>query len=757
MATATSVRSEDGPRPINAPRPLMATAPEFSPASTGVVNEVLDATFFSHTIPDITYDTGVVGLCAVSSDEAGPDRLGWHIADFLAFKALLRGETHHQAQTWLAQCDVAGIVNANPEGYAHGKDRRLVNGAADASSFDDKGSLKHREDHIKVETVPDLLMDMFIKDLEYKAKVARHGGYPLIVIICGPTSLEQDIFFRQDDIKHHLTRDDIRKVLGSDIDVTVVTPALFSAGWQINPSFCKKPAGEVRADRTEFLARQLGGIFAKNHVDNFLGLACPLLDRNRVDEDVKQGEFFGPVMPSEEQKELAVALKVKVHNALASRLSVKHDDHSFDLNDANDDWERLIGPRRTQLSYFGQKWANLEGSKAPVTDEEKLGFLGGAFGGNKASQVHHIHHLIKESFDAWPGYWNLPFGQKVRTVLNNFLQSASPESRDCHEIFNIMEHRATTAVLADALVEYFKLPKPHGLRCRDWDEPKWVQKASHEGHLYVVQSYKEVSKRIPAAIVPPEVNVNHLSVIQRRLEVPVVYLSVSLCVCDPKSEGSLQAVVKHIDPLFKDIMARQVQLLLGDPELQATCVAWLRSIQMPVRYPTTATESMDLVKTPATVLPPEMTAGGKGSSTGTNATVVPAAVPSGGQAEDVVLSTPVQPEAEPLGHSDVRPDQHPGTQPHTPQTIPTKPDILSECSTLLELLDGGVTEEGLDKILPVIDIEFSIAEFRKRKDEFINELVMATDRDEIKGIQMKVKRVTEILNLMVDIKKKVDK
>ncbi|KAI1080199.1 hypothetical protein F5B20DRAFT_589618 [Whalleya microplaca] len=582
------------------PPKLAPTAREFSPSALDINNGVLDATFITHMIPDISPHSGIIGLCAVPHERAGMDDMGWHIADFLAFKALLLGETHRRAQTWLAQCDIPSIVKANPHQYVHGRDRRVVAEAAEASTTTDRaGNIQLRLDQIHIEPSAENLMTDFIAAVNEKCKTIREKGYPLVIIICGPTSIEQDIFFGKADAKYRLTSPQVRNLIGNDVDTIVITPSLFSAGWQVNPSLCRSPVSPVNVDRTTFLAKQFGGIFAKDLVESFLSWKCPLLNVDLVEHEEVQERFPGPAKPSIQQKESIEALQVYIHSALAARLSLGHGDHSFWFDTKRDDWERLVGPRRYRaLEHYRQKWENLRMSNAVPPSKERLEFLGTAFGGAKISQINHIKHLIKESFEAWSGYWMLPLGRIAKAKFEGFLRDQSPEVRDCHETFNIMEYRATAAVMADIVTRYLGLPKPYNERCKDWDESRWRADSSDAEQLAVIRPFGDISKGIPSVNVPPAVNPNHLSVIQRRLEVPATYLSVSLYIHYLASTQGIKATVERIQGFFQDIKHCQIRLLLEDPELVQKCTTWLEAIHMPIRSPDDAFATARVTRLP---------------------------------------------------------------------------------------------------------------------------------------------------------------
>ncbi|TRX92547.1 hypothetical protein FHL15_006474 [Xylaria flabelliformis] len=58
--------------------------------------------------------------------------------------------------------------------------------------------------------------------------------------------------------------------------------------------------------------------------------------------------------------------------------------------------------------------------------------------------------------------WN--FGEERKKDFERFMNNEELDNLDCHEIFNVLEHRARQSSLADVVVQYFDLPKPHNQR-----------------------------------------------------------------------------------------------------------------------------------------------------------------------------------------------------------------------------------------------------------------------------------------------------
>lgn len=534
---------------------LTPTATVFTPKVMEAKREVLHSSFITQAVPNAHRYAGVVGLCTVPEDQAGMNDLGWHVADFLAFRALLCGDNPPKAQTWLAMCNIPALVEANPDRYIHGKDKRLVGSAARPKEHQEQGGRIEREDDIQVEMSSESLKERFISAVKQKLEIAMKSGYPLLLIICGVTSLEQDIYFGTIDADNAYTLNDLRGELGdgiNHIEATVVTPSLFSAGWQINTSFGVQAPMKVRGDRYEFLARQFGGIFSQDLSKSFVGWDCPALDGEKVDPLVRKERFPGPVCPSDEVKALTSQLKIKIQSFLIGGLSASHMDHSFSFNQEDDVWERLIRDRERPVDYralvwYERKWTKLPTAQVSESTDNGYEFLGNAFGATKQSQLYHIKCLIKESYLAWPDHWASNFGQETKQDFERFMNKEQPYELECHEIFNVLEHRARQSILADAVVQYFDLPMPHNQRCRDWDHLKWKRQLSETDRSSLIQYFGPVLGCVPGPNLPPGINQNIMSKLQRRLESGASYVRAALGIRFLTSKDSSKIAIDRIE------------------------------------------------------------------------------------------------------------------------------------------------------------------------------------------------------------------
>ncbi|ORY60586.1 uncharacterized protein BCR38DRAFT_526185 [Pseudomassariella vexata] len=561
-----------------------ATSFESRPAPINT-SKIMDATFVTRSPPDVSRNASVVGLCAIPCERAGADDLGWHIADFLAFKTLLSPIVRPAAQTWISHCDVAAEVKKNPESYTHGG--RVVAAAANNKVGSENGKMFDDEIKIHVEPSATKLATKFQIEVYQRAKRARENRQPLIIIICGLTTLEQDIYFGDQKYSVCVTNEQLRVAIGSDVKATLLTPSLTSAGWQVNPSISLQPTLPSISTPIKFLAKQCGGVFSSFISHEFLSWKSPFIDHDRVDEEVKATEAFpGPPKLSEEQQAAREEFRDQLHSLLAARLMRHHDDHTFSFDSTEDDWDQLIGPRRGQrLEEYALQWRQLDDATTE-TDPHRLKFLGTAFGGRKESQLNHIKHLVQESFSSFPGYYESEFGKRLLSEAKQFPGDSHPNELDCRAMFNTMEHRMSQVYLSDLIVKYAGLHPAFNQRCRDWDEPKWTQVATEDTKRIASEVFGSIIRNLPSIQMPLGRNVNLQSKLHAPYRVPTFYLAASLALrynAGSQLESALDGLLNLID----QIRDHQVTLLMSSPELEKKAKAWLDSVNVAARQPRT--------------------------------------------------------------------------------------------------------------------------------------------------------------------------
>lgn len=394
---------------------LMATTAEFVPQLIKKTSDVLDASIVTRHPPDISRNDQIVGICAVPFGRESEDDLGYHFTDFLAFKALY-SSLYRENQAWFSQI--------NPEVASK---TGSIHGGRDVSS-----AVKDYNRPITVEPNAQALVGKFMKAIMKSADNTRQHSDTLVIIACGLTSLEQDIYIVDgSDYSAVITSESIRAALDTDIKVIFITPSLTSVGWQVNPSLMHPL--EVQSDPIEFMARQCGTIFGHNVVNALRSSGSPFLNRDFADAI--------PVMKSPVLKDSEAKLHEQGYSRLASRFIPGHGHHSFSFQLENDPWELHIGLRQgIPLTKLADQWAKLDRSESSASNG--FSFLGEAFGGTRKSQLAHIDHMFKQSYNS-SGYRSGSF-VSVQKHFQELRHGAEHDETECHVLFNILEHKMSS-------------------------------------------------------------------------------------------------------------------------------------------------------------------------------------------------------------------------------------------------------------------------------------------------------------------------
>ncbi|KAK7946648.1 uncharacterized protein PG986_010969 [Apiospora aurea] len=544
------------------PSKFAPTAAEFVVRPATIDGAVLDATFVTRSLPDVDDKTCVIALLAVPYNKAGPEKEGWHIGDFLAIKTMVSPLANTRAQVWLSLCDIDAVVKQNPAAYTHGSEHRVVSGAArTVNNGTEKIGTVDGQVPIVFEPDVEKIKSRFFDELGKKSYVAAELGFPVLLVISGRTTLEQDVYLDGYDVV--ITSEQIRDALDTRAQVTVVTSSLTSAGWQVNPFFHEGKASLATKKPIDFLARQCGAIFSRTIVDQFLGWKSPFLDNDKVNPSKKALEAHpGPAMPNTEQLKARGDFSNEIHTLLASRSFPDHYEHSFLFDTEKDPWTHLIGEH----------------------NKDRLTFLGTAFGGHRLSQISHLKHLVQESFPSWPGYYTSTFGQNVRAEFGKFLRDPNPSDIDCHVIFSIVEYRMTSMILGDLLIKYAGLDLIWAQRCRDWDEQRYDGMVQKE-EVSLVESATAarvmgtINRSFPFFYIPPGRELDSSKLHHQRPPRISRYLAIGLTLRYRDLGPDLDAAVTRVLKMIQQLKDKQVQLLLDDEVLRKKAEAWWKSIE----------------------------------------------------------------------------------------------------------------------------------------------------------------------------------
>jgi len=435
-------------------------------ATTINVERAMDGiSIILHNLPDISTPPEIIGLLTVPYDVAGPEKLGYHVADYLGFASLFVGVGKKDAQVWLTAVDTADLMRETKQSFACGNV-----GAIDGVTFGKKPANLSAFGIFSTIPEPEQLRVRFLDEVKKRSAT----GAPLIIVVCGEVTPEQTIFF--DGASHVTTsKAELREAVQPGCPVTLISLAPFSGGYQVNPFVGQKAPLDAHLVKN-LLARHCGGAMADNILKNLTSRkSTPLLE----DDERYLAAFDDLPMSNvtDEQKIFYGLFHIAIRRALSSRLTRLAGVHSFDWDIEHDEWPfgKRTGPPPDGLSFWKSKWDALETVPLDAC-QDGFAFLAGAFGGSKASQITHMKFMAQNELSSCPGDWNIQSNEASRVALISFLQmqdiKAFPEEK-CMEIFDLIEYRCSLMLLTDATIDILDLPRPDGLQCRDWDFVKF--------------------------------------------------------------------------------------------------------------------------------------------------------------------------------------------------------------------------------------------------------------------------------------------
>lgn len=256
----------------------------------------------------------------------------------------------------------------------------------------------------------------------------------------------------------------------------VMTPSVFSAGWQVDIFDERTRMQNMRGSRMSFRAREVGSLFSEKLAWQFTGLGCPVLAREEANaNDMLQMMHYGVFQlpstpPSKSPLRVQVRNEVLIH--LFGGLSSDPRSHPFSFDEENDEWADLVGPRfelhgyRT-LEYYRRKWDELPRVVAPRAPHLGFGFLGDAFGGTRKSQIKHMILLVWDLRHGWPDFWETKTGKAVKGELFRKIHRFQRQE-DWGTVFATVNDFFKYSNAVDMIVQDYNLARPSGRRCRYW-------------------------------------------------------------------------------------------------------------------------------------------------------------------------------------------------------------------------------------------------------------------------------------------------
>ncbi|KAK4102276.1 hypothetical protein N658DRAFT_515481 [Parathielavia hyrcaniae] len=408
-----------------------------------------------HGPPDFPIDAEILGVCGVSAENADQNKYGWIVADFLHWKTAFHA-------TWLSSLDIseflAGIdgVDVVSDGIIH---KVLGDNNQDISSIPDNNN-------------------------GFEAEFLKRLTTTLVVLIFAPITPEQDICVDLgNQSRTYLTIDRLRQTIqdavgNAQLAVTLVTPSPFTGGWACRPSILGPLGCPNLQNMMRLIAKSCGGAFATRFIQSFTERSTPFMTQDQR-ANVKYDDPM-PLRPTELQVKSLHQFQRQIHESLEHHFSVFAKDHAFILQpDAArdpasfvDSWTEYAPRQGYRLETWARRWAK---PRAAIDYANRFEFFGEAFGGTQESQFFHLKYLAAIELDTCPTDWNRHVSGATAELFTGFLERAMPGEYDVKRVFDAIEFRASSNILAQVLAKVFNLPLPDGVMCRYWhDTPDGV-------------------------------------------------------------------------------------------------------------------------------------------------------------------------------------------------------------------------------------------------------------------------------------------
>ncbi|KAH6630464.1 hypothetical protein B0J18DRAFT_378944 [Chaetomium sp. MPI-SDFR-AT-0129] len=532
-----------------------------------------------HCPPDFPQNSEIIGVCGVSAENSDQNKYGWMVADFLHWKLLSNGIGDRKAQTWLSSLDIAkflGGVDSVDDGTIH----NIVG--------EDKQSI------ISLPTNEEGFADSFLEHVVERASVALLKRSALVIMAFVPVTPEQDICMDFGEKKVYLTVEHIRTAIQGalgdvKLPVTLITPSPLTGGWLCRPSLMGGHTCSSSDKMMRLMAKACGGAFAERFIRSFTEGDSPLLtDSHR--QKIKFNDPM-PLRPTQVQTNGFHQFQRQIHETLERRFSDLARVHGFVLSPESvdssttfsDAWTEY-GPRQGRsLSAWNQSWGP---HRPQVSHPQRFEFLGEAFGGTRESQVFHMKYLIAIELGTNPGDWDRSVGGGTRNLFTNFTQIHFPSEDDVKRVFDAIEFRTSSIILAQMVAKAFNLPTPGDRKCRYWHDT--MDGMDEEHYKRLQYSFSEAYRLFGhAAVFPGERQHEFKNV---RFPRPARWLSAAIALHLPHaSRQDIEGFVcRDISRFMAKVSAVQRILLLEDQMVTRIGRDWIATlglddgIQLPV-------------------------------------------------------------------------------------------------------------------------------------------------------------------------------
>lgn len=420
-------------------------------------------TFATHSIPDITRNDSLLAICTVPQPYCQPDSLAFHAADFLAFKHLFFERYPPEQQAWLSTCNPRHLSLLQ-----HGS--KNVKGV-----FDDSVSV-HKD--------PASLMESFIQHIKKMANDIRFRGPnakgKLAIIVCGPTSPQQDILkelphpLSVEDTAQFLHVEDLREIIGHGVDAMLITPNMHVGGWVVNMSLARSTPARPTPSEKGFMIRRTLRNTAPLFVDSAFATLLQADSFMRHTPDKQNEASVMPASPTPSQLAAQSKFFGTLHEASFGSLVVAPRMSTFNFIVELDNWMELCGLREgPQLVDHAKRWQMLP--EHGVNSVSRSPFPYYCFGHSQESQLMHLKTLAFILRPEWTRDETDRGNHELQAVFDTAfgLESTADGMEEPHieqayiRFIHISVYRQALMSLADAVVHICGL-EPLQARCLRW-------------------------------------------------------------------------------------------------------------------------------------------------------------------------------------------------------------------------------------------------------------------------------------------------
>jgi hypothetical protein len=306
-------------------------------------------------------------------------------------------------------------------------------------------------------------------------RAMRRKAAPFIMIFA-PVTPDQDICLdldgeRKEWLKVEHICDLVRKAAyeyDNHIPVTLMTPSPLTGGWSCRSLLLGQGQGGAYFPdiAIRMVARSCGGAFAHRLAESFTQRDTPLFsDAQRRGIQVRDyGASLMPTQPTAQQTALLYQVQAQIHESLRQRMKSRlARQHALIVHPKGDAWS---------VTYNRWPMSGAPAASASPSADRYFKFLGDeAFGGCRTTQLFHLKYLAAIELETCPGDWTRGADSTTRNLLSSFLQNPNPGEGEVKRVFDVLEFRASSIILAQSLAKALSLPLPDGgCKCRYWHD-----------------------------------------------------------------------------------------------------------------------------------------------------------------------------------------------------------------------------------------------------------------------------------------------